>query len=378
MSVVAVNDVGVVRGTVSFGLRGTWYARLLMQNSDDAAVTGSARLAIGDVEFTGTATATKDAGNAVTVEVVGGAGGLATEVEPQHYVTPATVRTVLNDALGAGGESLSSTVASSVVDAPLSMWTRVRGTVSDAVKSVLEPTGASWRFLDDGTVWVGQESWPTSSEAFVLEEESPATSQLRVAIERAGILPGVTVLGRQVSSVVYSVDPTRLRADLFYGLETSAGVQSYIDEMVRKRTAPFDFYASYQMKFVGQNGDGTLELQSGDARLPNMSKIPLLGIPGMKENQLLPNTLVMLSFRNGDPAKPFAYSADMGQALALTLSSVGTLKLEGTAVEAGGNLDLVLHTPLLAWVSALTAAGGTVGLAVPPLTAANTTITKGA
>lgn len=376
MGVVRVNEVSVTRGSVAFGLQGTWCARLWLQGTNPDDVAGDVELAIGEETFSGTSTAATDAGNEVSVEIVGGAGGLLKECEPQHYVAPATVRSVVTDALEVGGEQLSPTADSAVLDSVLPMWTRVRESVADVLKGLLEPLGASWRVLADGSVWIGKETWPEAAEVLV-ESETPTLSSFRVAIETAAVLPGVTLQGKQISSVAYEITPKSIRADAIYGAGRG-GIQDDLAKLIRKDTARFDFFASYQMELAGQNNDGTLELKSTDKRVPKMSKIPQLGIPGMTEAKLLPKASVMIAFRNGDRSKPFAYSADLGRALSLTLSATTTLKLEGTAVEAGGNQELVKHIPMLAWVAQLTSACAVAGISVPPLVNVQTTITKGA
>lgn len=378
MATVRINDVGVTKGDFVFALNGTWAAQVTLQTSDPDEVSGSVDLTIGEETFKGTATASTADGGEVTATVIGGANGLNAECAPQHYVTPCTVRTVVSDALGIGGETLSSSADSVILDTALPMFTRVRERVADTLNAVLGELGASWRVGTDGSVWVGTETWDALDEdELVITGENPNGAYFVVAPETASVRPGLTLRDKQITQVVYELSPSSLRAIAFYGEAGSGGQQQEVEKLIAKRTAKFDFFASYQMKVVGQNNDGTLELQSADARVPNMSKVPLLGIPGMKENKLLPNTPVMLAFRNGHRSKPFVYSADMGQSLALTLSAAGTLKLEGTAVECGGNEQLVKFIPTQAWVGQLTTACAVAGISVPPLVNAQTTITKG-
>ena len=84
-----------------------------------------------------------------------------------------------------------------------------------------------------------------------------------------------------------------------------------------------------------------------------------------------------IQFEDGDPTKPIVTGYPVGTALNLTLAASAKVKLDAPLVEAGGTEQLVKFIPLQAWVVALTTAGVSVGLTVPALTAANTTVLTG-
>lgn len=62
-----------------------------------------------------------------------------------------------------------------------------------------------------------------------------------------------------------------------------------------------DFRAHYPSKVIGQNADGSLELQPDDTRLPTLSRVPLrLGIPGVTV-KIAAGSRVLLFFEGGQP-----------------------------------------------------------------------------
>lgn len=360
MSVVELNGVAVCSGRILFPLQGRWYAELTLQGTDEILVEGPVLLDVGGRVFRGFATSSKDRGNRVSVEVVGGAGGIGATVTPTHYVEE-TVAGVLRAALAVGGERLSATSDASVTSLMLPMWTRAGGKVSDAVKRVLAPSGASWRVLDDGSIWVGKETWPEQALDIAPTDERPTQSMFQIGVESATVLPGVTIAGRRISSVTYNIDDTRIRADLTYG-ERRGGTADDLAELVRRELAPLDFFGSYVVKVVGQNADGTLEILSTDTRIPKMSKVPLRAPPGVTEIRVAVGTLVVLEFDNGDPSKPFCGLARMASCEKYVLSCPD--------VRLGGDLAefLAIASKVKAQLDALalahnthTHSGGTIG-----------------
>jgi hypothetical protein len=84
---------------------------------------------------------------------------------------------------------------------------------------------------------------------------------------------------------------------------------------------------------LGQNADGTLELQPEDSFWPGLSHIPLrLGLPGAAA-KVGRGGRVMVSFENSHPGKPVATSWDGGDVQALTLNAA-LLNLGGEGGEA--------------------------------------------
>ena len=87
--------------------------------------------------------------------------------------------------------------------------------------------------------------------------------------------------------------------------ETSRFVAALVS-LVRATLARVDFLALYPAKVVSQAGDGSLELQPDDDRVPGASRVPIrYGIPGVRV-KVRAGARVMLGWENGDPSRPFA------------------------------------------------------------------------
>lgn len=378
MSLVTLNGVGIISGRIIFPLRGRWYAELTAQGRDTAILNGPATLIVGSTPLVGTAKADASEGNLVTVTVVGGQDGLDDEVTPQHYVA-ATVRTILTETLGLGGETISPVSSADILDAFLPQSTRAKGIVADSLKRLV-PADASWRFLPDGTVWIGKETWLPLTTSHVLESEEPTQERFTVALEGATVLPGFTFLGQKVSSVAYHLDETKLRAVVSYGrarAQEADDLGKIIDRQVGER---LDFSTAYLCRVVGQNGDGSLELVSTDPRIPNMSRVPIRpGLPGLTGIKVLPGaTMAIVEYENGDKNKPFVSDFSMGSVLSLAFTATTDVSITAPQVKCGGELSLAKAIELIAWASSVVSALGALGVPVSPLSpSVSTQVLKG-
>lgn len=87
-----------------------------------------------------------------------------------------------------------------------------------------------------------------------------------------------------------------------------------------------DYLAMYPAKVVSQNGDGTLELQPDDSRLPGYSSVPIrYGIPGVTAT-VSGGARALLTWAGGDPQKPVVVGWEPGTILSLAVKA-GTINL---------------------------------------------------
>lgn len=197
----------VLRGHIRLPLRGAWSADL---DLDAATVpSGSVTIAFdgglslnGAIvpEFTGVSN------DRAYARVVGGAGGLSRICSGSY--TQAQLRDPLKAAADAGGEAISSTIASAVLGVSLPFWTLGGYTVGGAIEALAGEAAASlgkpinWRFLGDGTLWLGAETYPAKSmpDTDVIIEESPMLRRFTLGVETPSLLPGFDLaeLGRVV------------------------------------------------------------------------------------------------------------------------------------------------------------------------------------
>lgn len=375
MAVVELSGRAVTSGRIHFPQLGAWSATVTLDGTEALPVGLRATLSIGGVPFVGTVTVCEsDSGNSVTATMLGGAGGLGSAVDSKgYYQTPVTA--VVADALSVGGETLSSLSDQSILGSFKAHWTRRAGKVSEAVAAVIG--GAVYRVLPDGTVWIGTDVFAPAVTTGKFISENPNEQRIEVAMQAADVLPGQSYREREVNEVTYAVDSSSLRATVAYGGASPTGVAGLVDALVARSTAPLDLLALYVARVVSTNGDETVDIIPDDARIPHLAHVPLR-IAGVSSIRLLPGTSVLLAHENGDPSKPVVVGIYSGPVQSIATTAIESIAMTAPLVKAGGELDLVLHAPLVAWVSQLTIAGVSVGLTVPPLVAANTTITKGA
>jgi hypothetical protein len=150
--------------------------------------------------------------------VAPGADGLRKPARAVHYSS--TKRgTVLKDLLRAGGEKLSGTADQGVLGAALPFYTQIANPVGLSISALFADTGAVWRMLPDGTLWVGQETWPDSG--LTPEDYANLGEQSHLALVELGVdarfpLPGQKLDdGRKVSSTEVSIEGGAVRARLF-------------------------------------------------------------------------------------------------------------------------------------------------------------------
>jgi hypothetical protein len=220
MALLTVGDADVIKGRLHFPQRGAWLAWLLLDTT--AVPSGQVKLAAdGGLSATGTV---KSAGvflDSVALRLVGGAGGLGTIIPPAAYEN-GQLSDPLNAIMNASGESLSSTVDSSITSVQLTRWTHVAQSASAALDRLAFAAGQAlgstivWRVLSDGTVWLGAESWPSQDlpAGSDLLKQYPDEGRFEIGAQTPSLLPGVNVPGiGNVAAVDHWIAPRSIRSD---------------------------------------------------------------------------------------------------------------------------------------------------------------------
>jgi len=100
-------------------------------------------------------------------------------------------------------------------------------------------------------------------------------------------------------------------------------------KLIRK-LQPVDYFAAYQCKVVGQNADGTLELEPFDERLnPGPTHVEIDVPPGVDKVTVQNGALCMVSFRNGKPDAPYVNSWSIESRFSELSIRASTLTLNG-------------------------------------------------
>jgi hypothetical protein len=329
MSFAEVNGSAVTRGRFTFRLQGAWDAEIEVSTTDPADVTGAVTITVGGTTLHGTAAVVgADRGNLVSLRVAAGAAGLSTVLAPQDSGQAVSRRQLVQAILAGGGEALSGTADASVLDAQVPRWSRLAGTVGDALWAVVERAGAVWRTLPDGTIWVGKDTWSKVEETgVVVEDESPQNKRLDVALEDLLVLPGSSFAGHNISTAHYTVDGSRMRAALYYD-QSRGALEELLGSAIQRETAHHDLKGKYLCKAVGQNADGSLELKPYLADIPPLSKVKARpGIPGMTTYKIVVGLDVILEFENGANDGAVVTSFAPGAAQELAFAALIALRL---------------------------------------------------
>lgn len=305
MSDATANGAPVLQAVLNFPGKGVWVADV--EIDADSADDFRERITIdagADGVFVGTPipNGVDFYVGRVKARIVGGYGGCNKPCQPKFYRSiPATI--ALKDALGDGGEKLSST---SLADLQLPFWTRPATSVAEAVEELTDSLGLVWRVLDNGETWCGPETWPEAQldEHALVISESPG-ERTAVLSDAAQLRPGTTFRGRHVSRVTLSITPDGIRTQAWFAEEGDA-MRVALQKIVRQMTRTIDFLAKIPAKVVSQNGDGSLELRPRNPRWPGLSRIPIrYGVPGVRA-KVKPGSYVDVEFEQGDPSQPIA------------------------------------------------------------------------
>lgn len=196
-------DVGadVLRARIHVPERGTWWAPLALDTA--TAPSGSVTLAAaGGLSLKGFVAVAGVFCDVAELQLVGGAGGLGKLVSPASYQN-ALLRDPLGAILKDAGESLSATTSANVLAVELRGWTVVAQDAAAAIDALCAAASKvlgnsiTWRVLSDGTIWLGEESWPSQQlprGADVLEV-FPGEGRHVIGVETPALLPGVNVAG---------------------------------------------------------------------------------------------------------------------------------------------------------------------------------------
>ncbi len=317
MSLVTINDVNVLAGTIEAPLRGVWTADLVIDQADlsgfDAGTSVTIKAEDG-YELKGTVAPDRagDFLETVHVRVLGGKAGMGKNVTAKAYNQPgAFVRDVLNGIAQDAGETLSTDIAQSLMTTDLAAWSTVAVPANRMLVALLDivAPNADWRILADGTLWCGDETWPSSSPTYDLLNHNPAQATYEVGVVSPSIMPGVTIddIGK-VARVEHTIDADHVRTRIWTDMAgNERGIRESIAAIVRQEMASIDYFTLYDAKIVSQSADlTTVDIQPGDPRLPGMSKVPLrMGLPGASA-QVTPGGFIRLGWDRGNPSMPYA------------------------------------------------------------------------
>lgn len=309
MPYLTLDDQPVSQGSVSLPLTGRAVADLRLASTSPPPARG-ARVALtfaGGLTYRCTVERAAPEGGFHAVRLVGGTGGLSTDVAEQFYAdTPK--KQILTDLLTECGETPGD------VDLPgrVPFWVRPAGPAHEALRALLAVTPErTWRVQPDGRVWVGVDTWPDADAPLDVEREEAARGVF-VCRSSPGLTPGQKVTLRRgaeeqvkrATRVTHVIGP-ELRTEVMTGDGTDLGPAG-IERTVRQIMRHTDYHALRPATLLRDHGDHTVDVQPQVAGWPALSRIPLhVGLPSVAV-KLKSGSPMLLFFEEGNPAQPRA------------------------------------------------------------------------
>lgn len=201
MALASLNNLPVVACRVSLPRTGAWVADVVVDSP--VALSGRCSLVLDGTSLSGTVRRGGVKDDTGAYRIVGGAGGMLRNARPQAY-NNVQARLVANDLLSGVGETLSPLSDASLLSRFFQSWVTLEAPTSGALSALVTAIGAQWRVLADGNVWVGLETWPTSTvPAAVAFGRDPRLGTLELATDGALVLPGTVFDGKRIEYVEY-------------------------------------------------------------------------------------------------------------------------------------------------------------------------------
>lgn len=312
MALIRANNDGVISMALSLPLVGAWVGDLVVDADD---MSGAVKISVDDGRLVFKGTAVKGGGflETTTIRVLAGAGRIGEKAKPRHYGA-VRLGTVLRDLLRDVGERLSSTASDAVLNTQLDAWTTHDLPTGDVIALLMKTSvlAAVWRFLPDGTVWVGVDAWPDSGLQdgdYQITDEYPEQRSAMVAPDPLPPMPGTKLAGRKVSRVEYRLGE-QLRALVFFQDGAGDRLRAAWDGAVRGALPESNYYGLCWARIVKQAG-AFVDVEPEKAGIPDMAGVPLIiGWNGAVDGATGARVLVGWSAAN--PGERFAIGFEQG------------------------------------------------------------------
>ncbi len=206
MGFASVNDAPIVRGEWTLPRVGLWHANIELDT--DNAPRGEVTMRWGNEAWVGTIRRSACDSGSCRVLIVGGVGDLGMETKAQGF-RDAKVSAILDHILGAAGQTRSMRVDKGLLERKMPWFAVLKQSAGRALVHVSQSLDLSWRLEADGSLWVGEETWP---EAEINEDDLDliashgASGTIHLRMLRPAIWPGTTWQGARVSRVEHHMD----------------------------------------------------------------------------------------------------------------------------------------------------------------------------
>jgi len=176
-------------------------------------IDGPVELVVGEDTWRGTVDPTRSGAfeGRASLRCLGGDGGLGIELAPRFYRS-VPARIVARDACAEAGERLAADASG--LDAMLPLWARRRETLAAVLSRLTSTLGRSWTVNPRGEVTTLPWAEAAAPGGVELLERRPRDRTAVYALDGLDLLPGMTLDGRAVESVTYTLSGGALRAEV--------------------------------------------------------------------------------------------------------------------------------------------------------------------
>jgi hypothetical protein len=376
MSLATLNGVTATAVRVSIPANGLWWAEVECASGD--SMTGAATLVVDDLTLRGTII-TGGAYEARTrYRIVGGAGGWGRTIAARAYVNDLSPKksAILADAARECGETLGTVPASDTVAG--GAYVRASGPASRVLDD-LYPRG--WYVDEAGVTQIGRRARVTYTGTATRITDDHAQVRFELAPPSlAGLLPGAVVDGVEAVDVEHVVGPDGVRTTLWgKGPADTSRMSAALERIVGQFTARHRFYAPWEYRVVARTAE-RLDLQAvrASAGMPDLRAVKIRpGVGGARVHPTL-GSLCLVSFVNGDPARPVVTSFDdqdgagwVPTEIALQAGATGASPTEhATSAEALVLFVWAALAPLATPLGGAAAVAGAIGTALAAMSSA--------
>jgi hypothetical protein len=355
---------GITSGTITLYEQGDWFGDVRTNSSELIPNGTRVEVVVENVTLSGAVVHGGISGDAGRYQLAG-RPEWSTRVAPRAYQSSGAVlrstvfADVAREALGSSWQSL--VVAPS--EAKLGGHYERAGTNGNDIvlaRDVLNSPGLSWYVRNDGVTVFGTRSsgTVTTEERILVSERNDAIGLRYVNCDDiAAFVPGLTFEGEVIGELSYLITPE----DVSLQVWTRAASNAFSDlvRMVWRRLFPrVELQGLYSYSTAGVTSNGKHSLRStGSRNLPDINLADAWTIAGHTA-ELVPGTRVLVSFADGNPAKPVIVAVDPS-----TLPTKSYLNADDSVELGGGTTDVVVDSASLQ--SFFTAVNGATGVAVP-------------
>lgn len=326
MASITANGVGLIDGTIDMPNNAVWTADLTLNTASGFVSGDKVTIATADGWSIQGTVATERSGSLVDTiycRILGGSGGMGKQVSPAQR-QQGSVRDVLELLITAAGETLSDTIDPAFLSTQLPQWTIKQDSVTSNLNQLIQTVSPSmhWRFLADGTLWIGNETWDKVSGDYQVLNGTPANIDFLFGVELPFILPGQQIDGYKIARVVHHITSGTVTSHVYLPIEDQQqrGIAIGLQKIIQSVTSGIDYYTTYSAKVISQNGNN-VDVQPQDTRIAGLQNIPIkIGVAGMSVS-LVPGAIVQLGWDGGNKDKPYVTSFQSESITNLTITT---------------------------------------------------------